>query len=109
MSAPANFDEQYARAKKTIEQAIENKQSIVLYGGDATGKSHICKELNDKFLEKDYSFYLYDKNANDMEYNTPCIVQTQYIECLIYIHRYIKPDEMGVVFVNMNYHKYRRV
>ena len=107
MSAPVNFDEQYARARKTIEQAITNKQTIVLFGGDATGKSHICKELNNKFLEKDYSFYFYDRNATDnFDYITPCLVQTQHMECLSHIHKYIKSDELGVVFVNMNYYSH---
>lgn len=105
MSVPLNFDEQYARARKTIEQAIANKQTIVLYGGNATGKSHICEELTNKFSEKDYSFYLYERNAScNFEYNKPCIVQTQDLECLTHIHRYTHSDELGVVFVNMNYH-----
>ena len=51
MSAPVNFDEQYACARKNIEQAITNKQTIVLFGGDAIGKSYICKELYNKFSE----------------------------------------------------------
>ena len=107
MSSPVNFDEQYARARKTIEQAIANKQTIVLFGGDATGKSHICEELKNNFSEKDYSFYFYDNYYNkNFEYNTPCLVQTQDIECLSHIHRYVNPDELGVVFVNMNYHSH---
>ena len=59
MSAPVNFDEQYACARKNIEQAITNKQTIVLFGGDAIGKSYICKELYNKFSEKYYTFYFY--------------------------------------------------
>jgi len=107
MSAPVNFDEQYSRARKTIEQAIANKQTIVLFGGDATGKSYICKELKNNFSEKDYTFYFYEKNDNkNFEYNTPCVVQTDNIECLSNIHRYIKSDELGVVIVNMNYHSH---
>ena len=107
MSAPVNFDEQYARARKTIEQAVENKQTIVLFGGDATGKSHICKELKNNFSEKDYTFYFYEKNSHkNFEYNTPCVVQTDNRECLSHIHRYIRSDELGVVFVNMNYHSH---
>lgn len=107
MCSPVNFDEQYTRARNTIEQAVENKQTIVLFGGDATGKSHICEDLKNKFLEKDYSFYFYHKNVSDnFDYITPCLIQTQDIECLSHIHRYVKPDELGVVFVNMNYHSH---
>jgi len=107
MSAPINFDEQYTRARKTIEQAIANKQTIVLFGGDATGKSYICKELDNKFSEKDYTFYFYEKNDNkNFKYSTPCVVQTDNIECLSHIHRYIQSDELGVVIVNMNYHSH---
>ena len=107
MSSPVNFTEQYTRAKRTIEDAISHNKTIVVCGDECTGKSHVVQELWEKLLEKKYSKYYYDSNyENEIQYNTPCIVEAKSMDCLKHLHRFVSNDELGVVFVNMNYCKY---
>lgn len=106
MSTPVNFTEQYTRAKRTIEDAISQSKSIVVCGDECTGKTHLVGELWEKLLEKNYSKYYYSNMDNEIQYNTPCIVETTNMDCLKHIHKFVRNDELGVVFVNMNYFKY---
>ena len=108
MSTPVNFTEQYRRAKCTIEDAISHNKTVVVYGDECTGKSHIVEELWEKLLEKNYSKYYYDDSIleNKIQFNTPCVVETTSMDCLKHLHRFVNNDELGVVFVNMNYFKY---
>ena len=106
MSTPVNFTEQYIRAKRTIEDAIFQSKSVVVYGDECTGKSHLVEELREKLLEKNYSKYHYSNVDNQIQFNAPCIVETISMDCLKDIHKFVRNDELGVVFVNMNYCKY---
>ena len=108
MSTPVNFNEQYRRAKRTIEDAISHNKTVVVCGDECTGKSHIVRELKQKLLEKKYSKYYYDDSIlkKGTLFNTPCVVEARSMECLNHLHEFVNNDELGVVFVNMNYCKY---
>ena len=109
MSSPANFTEQYTRAKQTIKDAISQNKTIIIFGAECTGKSYLVQELQNELKKKNYSTYYY-ANESDLDhripYNTPCIVETTSMDCLKHIHRFVNNNELGVVFVNMNYYKY---
>lgn len=107
MSSPANFTEQYTRAKHTVEDAISQNKTIIIFGAECTGKSYLVQELQQKLHEKKYSKYYFGNESdldNRIQYNTPCIVETTSMDCLKHIHRFVNNDELGVVFVNMNYY-----
>ena len=107
MSSPANFTEQYTRARQTIKDAISQNKTIIIFGAECTGKSYLVQELQNELQEKNYSTYYYaNESDHRIQYNTPCIVETTTMDCLKHLHRFVSNNELGVVFVNMNYYKY---
>ena len=52
MSPPYSFVDQYNRAKITLQNAIENNYTIVLWGEGCNGKTHLVNEFSKQLKKK---------------------------------------------------------
>jgi len=109
MRPPVNFNEQYTRAKKAVQKAIKNRESIILYGSGCNGKTHLVNELSQQFIANNYNKVFYCKSVA-LEYepmnDNPTLVESTDIDCVNHSHYFTQNENSGVVFINMNYCKY---
>ena len=109
MRAPVNFNEQYKRAQAAIQNAIKNRESIILYGSGCNGKTHLANEFSQQLKENNYNRVFYC-NSDILSYepmnDNPTLVESTMIDCVEHSHCFAQNEDSGVVFINMNYCKY---
>jgi len=110
MSPPRSFTDQYNRAQKTLQNAINNNFTVVLWGKGANGKTHLVNEFSKQLIKKGYYHTFYTPNNDYYSHDSKMIIETNDINCINDL--YISENCNGLVFINMNtfqYPKYTRL
>lgn len=104
MSIPRSFTDQYKRAQKTLQNAIDNNFTIVLWGEGANGKTHLVNEFSKQLQKKGYYHSFYTPSQDYYSHDGKMIIETNDIQCINNLHVHKKCN--GLVFINMNTFKY---
>ena len=100
MSPPRSFTDQYNRAQKTLQNAINNNFTVVLWGKGANGKTHLVNEFSKQLIKKGYYHTFYTPNNDYYSHDSKMIIETNDINCINDL--YISENCNGLVFINMN-------
>ena len=110
MSPPRSFTDQYNRAQQTLQNAIDNNFTVVLWGEGANGKTHLVNEFSKQLQKKGYYHTYYTPNYDYYSHDSKMIIETNDIQCINDL--YVSENCNGLEFINMNtfqYPKYTRL
>lgn len=76
MSPPRSFTDQYNRAQKTLQNAIDNNFTVILWGEGANGKTHLVNEFSKQLSNKGYYHSFYTPNDDYYDHDSKMIIES---------------------------------
>ena len=105
MTTNENYYTQYENAKRIAMDAIKNKQHVILVGGDATGKTHLTRELEQEghwSYDNYYNIFEGDDRLSSYDPNTHRL----WIQCSDIMSEIAKVRDDSFAVINMSKYQY---